>query len=550
MKSSPVARRVPSSLFILASCALAACATGPQIPPVTGQESLEQLAKNKDDWETRCQIDRDPAACAWVSAFWKADYEDKQRRCETGPVGTDRERNETGNACGDAAGYALGCGTVRGYDDWVGPIEHGQLRDDEAFRRDNLIPSHCTVSLDPRDLVTAPEVDVAKALDFLALGCHRGLTSSCSAVVAVLLQGVIAGIPVARDAKMAKKLWRKSFEADERKRGGPNWKEENFGTGAVAEREIEKMWQIQSNGYAQLSDAELDARVEHVVEVYDESLKRHALFEAEMAGSVERRKSYNTMDAIAAGLAGGMATTSATNQSLAQMHQSVDASVAASRASGKGGQAAQAARLNAALNGQPQPGAPAQKDTAAAAAKQEASAKGAGDRQGKLSACLAKPVSVAHVTQTNPFAAHAQTFGQLLRSAGDGGCGRADSESAWRACMGTHAMGALWQDEDRAQRDHDELFRRFNASADKFQGGSSGACLDQPVRGTRDQCVNDSASVEVVRSNCAAKLKQDEAQMECDAKMLPLVWDAEEAQAKADAEERRDAACRVRFGDP
>jgi hypothetical protein len=158
-------------------------------------------------------------------------------------------------------------------------------------------------------------------------------------------------------------------------------------------------------------------------------------------------------------------------------------------------------------------------------------------------ACMSQPITPERVAQTNPFTSHAQTFSTLLQLA-EGRCAGSKTWAEWQACIGDNASGALWAVEGPAQTNHSDLFRRYRAAASEFKGK---VCLDQPVSRSRNDCMLTSGSLEVVRSNCAARLRQDVDQMNCDAEMLPSVWAAENGRKDADAAKRRDEDCKRRF---
>lgn len=159
------------------------------------------------------------------------------------------------------------------------------------------------------------------------------------------------------------------------------------------------------------------------------------------------------------------------------------------------------------------------------------------EKQRALDACLAHRATFVRGIQTNGFRALAQGFQNLLAAAH-----RCVNEP-WASCMFGPHMGPFWGVEDRAQREHDDLFRRFN-QPDIHIGGSADVCLDQPVTGTRGDCETDATTERLV---CKARLEQDIKQMECDEAMLPKVWAAEYAVHDAAQQATHDAACHAQY---
>ena len=198
----------------------------------------------------------------------------------------------------------------------------------------------------------------------------------------------------------------------------------------------------------------------------------------------------------------------------------------------------------------------AQNQLARDQAFQEAQAKGRTQQQQtqarqaeralQLQQCLAQPITPSHVVQTNPFLAHAQTFQTLLDKLRRA-CGASRTWAQWNDCMGGNAMDVFWSDEDRAVADSAALFTRYRAIAGNYSGPP--VCLEgSDIHGTRSDCLANTATLEVERTLCATRLQADIDKLSCDSKMLPGVWDAEDARNDATARTQHEIACKQQFG--
>jgi hypothetical protein len=305
-------------------------------PAPTGHESLEEL-RVATDGEGRldgskthnapgdCWLDRDAAACAWVSAFWRADYESSAKLCETNPKKKIAHPFLNAYPCQVAAAYALGCGTVRG-------APSGSSQEPAQFNHVNLHsgPSCSSPEPFPQGMIHAPEIDVDKALGFLVTGCRLGAEQDCVMMIHILLRGVASGIAIPQDIPLAHEFFLRYS-----KMKNPDEKP------ADVEGDWTDIWAKEA-----LSETpeERDAKVRMVVDFYEKGDR----FNAQLAGQMAARaNSHSTLNAIAAGLSSGMATNAAVNSNLATAQTNINTTVAASQARGQG---AQSARLNAQLN--------------------------------------------------------------------------------------------------------------------------------------------------------------------------------------------------------
>ena len=174
------------------------------------------------------------------------------------------------------------------------------------------------------------------------------------------------------------------------------------------------------------------------------------------------------------------------------------------------------------------PAGPTPQQLAAQKAAQIAADKAAG-----LKRCLGEPITHMRTAQTNPFQVYVSEYDGLATEAA-----KCPSEpAAWAACIGMNAR--LWPDIN-AQSDESDLNRRYNAVMKYMPPG--GTCLvDASVGESRSYCRTMSQDA------CLQKLKENVAAMSCSLMVMPLVWDAEIARNDAEAQQRHDDDCRVRW---
>ncbi|MDB4958462.1 MAG: hypothetical protein JWO36_6031 [Myxococcales bacterium] len=463
--------------------ALTACGGSFRRP--VGTETLAQLRvvtldseAQGNGAESECIFKRDVNACAWVSAYWKADYADAIQNCTTGDL----------KRCKDAVSYAGACeirGLISGHDGGDYP---------ELNQEGGGPVNGCYSHGFPPDLVTPPSpISIDKAIEYLAIGCKRGDHRSCLAGMNALDNGMMLGLEVGQDFETAKAFCLVAMPTA--LEGNPDG--------------------CDLHGRMKETAEDRAARFDRVTAVY----AAHQQAWAALAGKIKQDRAESegaTLRAIGKGLSEGTATNTAVTASLTTAQQKINTTVAASDAKNK--------KLPAASGptAAPKP-APAPAQTAAAA------------KQKNLDDCLARPITQLRTTQTNPFIANRQGFESLLAAVH-----RCKSQP-WKTCMFAPHMGALWAIEPRADSDHTDLFRRFNAPGIH---GVSDVCLDQPVRGTRGDCETD---VTTNRDVCIARLTQDIDQMNCDFGMLPKVWAAETTKRDADAKTKQDEACHRQF---
>jgi hypothetical protein len=188
------ARRLSWLVPSLALAVSIGCASRPRLK---GTETLAQLRAAVDGTDAKtgaddaCWLEQDATACAWVSAYWKADYADADRNCRSG----DAKR------CEDAARYAGGCAK----DEHVRGIPSGDSLDDADDQGDMTA---CSDTMPyPPALIQAPPISGAKAIEHLATGCRRGQSDMCIDAYSGILEGQVMGLELPLDVELAKALY-------------------------------------------------------------------------------------------------------------------------------------------------------------------------------------------------------------------------------------------------------------------------------------------------------------------------------------------------------
>lgn len=283
------------------SFAMVLLACGSSYPALKGTETLVQLramygggAVDDDCWEKR-----DANACQVLSAIWKAEYEEAAKRCSEGTIkiraASSTLQGHSGEPCLQAALYALGCRTVRGYPE-------GSPDDDEQFREDNTGIGSCwSPSPYPRGLIAPPPLEVDKALGFIATACRHDDWKSCEKLVRILLDGLLDGVEIPRDPNLARRIY------DAERATDPNYRD---ATPADRDRE----WADFTGARLSESDSTRAARIARVKDVYGKADAANGKLYADVSETM----SHNYMlEALAAGFSAGGQTVFSTNESVA-----------------------------------------------------------------------------------------------------------------------------------------------------------------------------------------------------------------------------------------
>jgi hypothetical protein len=327
--------------FVLATagCALAsaACASSAW-PQVTGAESLATLRQAEEgemvvgDRQFKAALlgcsDGEANSCAWITAYWKADYADARAKCAAGQLTAYTKKDhgilDAPEPCSQAAKYALGCATFRGY------LSGGPEWD--SFREAEVDVVKCDApTWDVEDSVVQrpePQVDVDKALDYVAQGCAAGkiggadaklnamASRDCGALAKVFAFGIVNEFEVPRNLDLARKL----YDREQALRG---WDSDT----KPEQRDADWKHQL-AEWHADEEPAEHDARLQTIRAEY---AKADASHQSMLQGARERA-SHSPLDAIAAGLNAGLATNAAVNSSLTTAQTNINNSAAAANA--------------------------------------------------------------------------------------------------------------------------------------------------------------------------------------------------------------------------
>ena len=301
----------PHRWLIVGLIALSACGW----PGLSGHETFAELQAAHDGRGPKghvaggdCWLDRDSNACAWLSAYWRADYASSAKRCEAGGTPLKEDKSET--PCQHAAAYALGCGTVRGH-------PSGSSDEPHDFNDANQGKGpHCSSSEPyPQNMINPPPIDVPKALELIATGCRVGVRDDCGMMVEILTAGLVSGFVIPQDMNLAHEFFLRDQEL--------------HSPGQAAE-DLQETWTgiYAKDALTETPEARAE-RIRMVVAFYARGPAFNASLATEIAANAE---TYSALNGIAAGLSAGLATNAAVNQNLATAQTNINTTVAASNA--------------------------------------------------------------------------------------------------------------------------------------------------------------------------------------------------------------------------